>query len=151
MTKSPRGVRVRRAVCRALFVVGGVITLVCVLLPIACWRDDVAIERSMGQAVAQVDSVSFNRTVVRYATPDGRVIIPSQGVLYPAGLKVGDNVRVEYDQTNPELTRVAGRTAIAVSLLARRNLPRVRLDRHRGRCDSSTQIWRPGVTSGHGG
>ncbi|SEQ83339.1 DUF3592 domain-containing protein [Lentzea albida] len=116
MTKTPRGVRVRRAVCRALFVVGGVITLVCVLLPIACWRDDVAIERSMGQAVAQVDSVSFNRTVVRYATPDGRVIIPSQGVLYPDGLKVGDNVRVEYDQTNPELTRVAGRTAV-LSLL----------------------------------
>jgi hypothetical protein len=116
VTKTPRGVRVRRAVCKALFVVGGVITLVCVLLPIACWRDDVAIERSMGQAVAQVDSVSFNRTVVRYATPDGRVIIPSQGVLYPAGLSVGDNVRVEYDQTNPELTRVAGRTAV-LSLL----------------------------------
>ncbi|WP_434453482.1 DUF3592 domain-containing protein [Lentzea sp. E54] len=112
----PSGARVRRAVCGALFVVGGVITLVCVLLPIACWRDDVAIERSMGQAVAQVDSVSFNRTVVRYATPDGRVIIPSQGVLYPEGLKVGDNVRVEYDQTNPELTRVAGRTAV-LSLL----------------------------------
>ena len=116
MTKTPRGVRVRRAACKALFVVGGVITLVCVLLPIACWRDDVAIERSMGQAVAQVDSVSFNRTVVRYATPDGRVIIPSQGVLYPDGLKVGDNVRVEYDQTNPELARVAGRTAV-LSLL----------------------------------
>jgi len=116
VTKTPRGVRVRRAACKVLFVVGGVITLVCVLLPIACWRDDVAIERSMGQAVAQVDSVSFNRTVVRYATPDGRVIIPSQGVLYPDGLKVGDNVRVEYDQTNPELTRVAGRTAV-LSLL----------------------------------
>ncbi|MFD4642859.1 DUF3592 domain-containing protein [Lentzea sp. NPDC058436] len=116
MTKTPRGVRVRRAASRVLFVVGGVITLVCVLLPIACWRDDVAIEKSMGQAVAQVDSVSFNRTVVRYATPDGRVIIPSQGVLYPDGLKVGDNVRVEYDQTNPELARVAGRTAV-LSLL----------------------------------
>lgn len=150
MTKSPRGVRVRRAVCRALFVVGGVITLVCVLLPIACWRDDVAIERSMGQAVAQVDSVSFNRTVVRYATPDGRVIIPSQGVLYPDGLKVGDNVRVEYDQTNPELTRVM-RPDRDAEPASRWNLPRVHLDRHRRRCDSSTQIRRPGVTSGHGG
>ncbi len=75
-----------------------------------------AIERHLGQAVAQVESVSFNRTVVRYATPDGRVIIPSQGVLYPAGLNVGDNVKVEYDQSNPELTRVAGRTAV-LSLL----------------------------------
>jgi hypothetical protein len=116
LTKPPLGVRVRRAVCRTLLVVGGVVTLVCVLLPIACWRDDVAIEKHMGQAIAQVDSVSFNRTVVRYATPDGRVIIPSQGVLYPSGLNVGDNVRVEYDQTNPELTRVAGRTAV-LSLL----------------------------------
>ncbi|WP_425434348.1 DUF3592 domain-containing protein [Lentzea fradiae] len=86
------------------------------LLPIACWRDDVAIEKHLGQAVAQVDSVAFNRTIVRYATPDGRVIIPSQGVLYPEGLSEGDNVRVEYDQTNPELVRVAGRTAV-LSLL----------------------------------
>jgi hypothetical protein len=116
VTKPALGVRVRRAVSRALLVVGGVVTLVCVLLPIACWRDDMAIERHLGQAVAQVDSVAFNRTVVRYATPDGRVIIPSQGLLYPSGLKVGDNVRVEYDQTNPELTRVAGRSAV-LSLL----------------------------------
>jgi len=69
VTKPALGVRVRRAVSRALLVVGGVVTLVCVLLPIACWRDDMAIERNLGQAVAQVDSVSFNRTVVRYATP----------------------------------------------------------------------------------
>ncbi len=116
MTRPALGVRVRRGVSKALFVVGGVVTLLCVLLPIACWRDDVAIERHLGQAVAQVDSVSLNRTVVRYATPDGRVIIPSLGVLYPSGLNVGDNVKVEYDQTNPELTRVAGRTAV-LSLL----------------------------------
>ncbi len=116
MTKPPLGVRVRRAVSRALFIFGGVVTLICVLLPLACWRDDVAIEKRMGEAVAQVDSVAFNRTVVRYATPDGRVIIPSQGILYPDGLAVGDNVRVQYDRANPELVRVAGRTAV-LSLL----------------------------------
>ena len=99
-----------------MLVVGGVVTLMCVLLPLACWRDDMAIERHLGKAVAQVDSVAFNRTVVRYATPDGRVVIPQQGVLYPSGLNVGDNVEVEYDQTNPELTRVAGRSAV-LSLL----------------------------------
>ncbi|WP_237048232.1 DUF3592 domain-containing protein [Lentzea guizhouensis] len=92
------------------------VTLICVLLPLASWRDDVAIEKRMGEAVAQVDSVAFNRTVVRYATPDGRVIIPPQGVLYPEGLNVGDNVRVQYDRGNPELVRVAGRTAV-LSLL----------------------------------
>ncbi|WP_082373032.1 DUF3592 domain-containing protein [Nocardia sp. NRRL S-836] len=116
VTKPPLGVRVRRAVSRALFIVGGVVTLICVLLPLACWRDDVAIEKRMGEAVAQVDSVAFNRTVVRYATPDGRVIIPSQGILYPDGLNVGDNVRVQYDRANPELVRVAGRSAV-LSLL----------------------------------
>ncbi|KOV85795.1 hypothetical protein ADL03_10835 [Nocardia sp. NRRL S-836] len=99
-----------------MFIVGGVVTLICVLLPLACWRDDVAIEKRMGEAVAQVDSVAFNRTVVRYATPDGRVIIPSQGILYPDGLNVGDNVRVQYDRANPELVRVAGRSAV-LSLL----------------------------------
>ncbi|HEX8864987.1 MAG TPA: DUF3592 domain-containing protein [Lentzea sp.] len=101
---------------RVLLVVGGVVTLMCVLLPLACLRDDMAIERHLGQAVAQVDSVAFNRTIVRYATPDGRVVIPQQGVLYPSGLNVGDNVRVEYDQSNPELTRVAGRSWV-LSLL----------------------------------
>lgn len=111
MLKPPAGVRVRRVVSRVLLVVGGVVTLVCVLLPIACWRGDVAIESRMGSAAAEVVSVSFNRTVVRYVTPDGRVIIPALGVLYPEGLEPGQRVKVEYDVTNPELTRVAGRTA----------------------------------------
>ena len=116
MVKPPVGVRVRRVAVRVLLTVGVVVTLVCVLLPIACWRGDMAIEKRMGTAAAEVVSVSFNRTVVRYATPDGRVIIPNLGVLYPEGLEPGQRVRVEYDQANPELTRVAGRTA-SLSLL----------------------------------
>ncbi|GLZ30625.1 hypothetical protein Lesp02_28140 [Lentzea sp. NBRC 105346] len=116
VVKPPVGVRVRRVAVRVLLTTGVVVTLVCVLLPIACWRGDMAIEKRMGTAAAEVVSVSFNRTVVRYATPDGRVIIPNLGVLYPEGLEPGQRVRVEYDQANPELTRVAGRTA-ALSLL----------------------------------
>jgi hypothetical protein len=112
----PVGVRVRRAVSKGLLVFGAVVTLVCVLLPIACWRGDAAIEKRMGTAAAEVVSVSFNRTVVRYVTPDGKVISPALGVLYPEGLEAGQRVRVEYDQANPELTRVAGRTA-SLSLL----------------------------------
>jgi len=34
-----------------------------------------------------------------------------RGVLYPAGLVAGDLVRIEYDATDPDLARVAGRTA----------------------------------------
>jgi hypothetical protein len=104
------GTRVRLVIGRALPVVGAVVTLVGVLLVLACWRDDAAIEKHMGRANAEVISVTFNRTVVRFGTPDGKVYIPSQGVLYPEGLEPGQVVRVEYDSSNPEITRVAGRT-----------------------------------------
>jgi hypothetical protein len=63
-----------------------------------------------------VDSVSWDRTIIRYATPDGIVHIPANGVLYPSGLAAGDLVRIEYDTANPELTRVAGRTAMLTLL-----------------------------------
>jgi hypothetical protein len=46
---------------------------------------------------------------VRFVTPDGTIVIPSTGVLYPTGLAAGDRVRVQYDTQNPELVRVAGR------------------------------------------
>ncbi|MGH3951461.1 MAG: hypothetical protein ACRDSE_20475, partial [Pseudonocardiaceae bacterium] len=38
------------------------------------------------------------------------------GVLYPAGLSEGQLVRIEYASTNPELARVAGRTALLTLL-----------------------------------
>jgi hypothetical protein len=94
-----------------LVVVGGVVTLIAVLLLAACWRDDRAIEERTGKATAEVVSVSFNRTVVRFGTPDGKVYSPSQGALYPEGLEAGQLVRVEYDTADPELARIAGRTA----------------------------------------
>jgi hypothetical protein len=54
--------------------------------------------------------------VVRFNTEDGRVYIPPNGVLYPTDLQAGQLVRVEYDSRNPDLVRVAGRTAV-ISLL----------------------------------
>ncbi|MCS7484361.1 DUF3592 domain-containing protein [Umezawaea endophytica] len=109
--RAPAGVRVRRGVARALLVVGGVVTLVAALLMIAAWRDDQAIEANLGNATAEVVSVAFNRTVIRFGTPDGKVQSPSQGVLYPEGLEVGQLVRIEYDTTNTELARIWGRGA----------------------------------------
>jgi hypothetical protein len=94
-----------------LLVVGGVVTLVAALLMTAAWRDDQAIEANLGNATAEVVSVAFNRTVIRFGTPDGKVQSPSQGVLYPEGLEVGQLVRVEYDTTNTELARIWGRGA----------------------------------------
>ena len=61
-------------------------------------------------------SDNFSRTLVRFYTADGAEHIPQVGVLYPAGLKVGDVVEVEYRQDNPELVRVAGRGAFVTLL-----------------------------------
>ncbi|WP_121012867.1 DUF3592 domain-containing protein [Saccharothrix australiensis] len=97
-------------VARALLVLGSVVTLIGVILLAACLRDDLAIERRLGKATAEVVSVSYQRTVVRFATPDGAVHSPSQGVLYPEGLEPGQLVRIEYDTADPELARVAERT-----------------------------------------
>jgi hypothetical protein len=97
-------------VIRGLVLLGALITLIGVVLLGACVRDDMAIEGRMGQVTAEVVSVSFQRTVVRFATPDGSVHSPAQGVLYPDGLEPGQLVRVEYDTADPELARVAGRT-----------------------------------------
>ncbi|WP_447004592.1 DUF3592 domain-containing protein [Saccharothrix isguenensis] len=101
---------------RSLLVLGAVVTLIGVILLAACWRDDLMIEERLGKATAEVVSVSFQRTVVRFATPDGAVHSPSQGVLYPEGLEPGQLVRIEYDTADPEIARVAGRTA-ALALL----------------------------------
>lgn len=94
---------------RGLIVVGWVITGLCLCLLTGAWRNDAAIGARTGNANAEVLSVTFSRTVVRYSTPDGAVHIPPSGVLYPSGLATGELVRVEYDAANPELVRVAGR------------------------------------------
>ncbi|GAA1334338.1 DUF3592 domain-containing protein [Catellatospora bangladeshensis] len=100
---------------RALLVLGAVVTLIGVVLLAACLRNDLAIEKRLGRATAEVVSVSFQRTVVRFATPDGAVHSPEQGVLYPDGLEPGQLVRIEYDTADPELARVAERTwALAI-------------------------------------
>ncbi|MEV0676547.1 DUF3592 domain-containing protein [Actinosynnema sp. NPDC050436] len=110
-----RGRRKAGLVARALLVLGGVVTLIGVVLLLSCVKDDLAIERRLGKATAEVVSVDFQRTVVRFATPDGAVHSPEQGVLYPAGLEPGQLVRIEYDTSDPELARVAERTwALAV-------------------------------------
>ncbi len=108
--------RVRQLVSRSLVLLGAVVTLIGVILLAACWRDDLMIEKRLGKATAEVVSVSFQRTVVRFATPDGAVHSPSQGLLYPEGLEPGQLVRIEYDTADPEVVRVAGRTAVLALL-----------------------------------
>ncbi len=87
------------------------LTVMCVCLVFAAFRNDSAIDSHLGTANATVESVAFDRTIIQYQTPDGIVHSPPTGVLYPSGLAAGQLVAIEYDATNPELTRVAGRTA----------------------------------------
>jgi subtilisin family serine protease len=112
-TREPKGPRWAR---RGLLTLAAAVTFLGVVLVVAAWTEDISIDGDIGYVNAEVVSVNFTRTLVRFYTPDGAEHIPQTGVLYPAGLKEGDVVQVEYSQDNPELVRVAGRGAI-VSLL----------------------------------
>ncbi|GGS22429.1 MULTISPECIES: DUF3592 domain-containing protein [Actinokineospora] len=103
--------RVRRAVARVVVGVGGLLSVFGLLLIVAAFVEDAAIENHVGRAEAEVVSVAFHRTLVRFTTPDGAEQVPSVGVLYPEHLEEGQVVRVEYDARNPDLVRVAGRGA----------------------------------------
>ncbi|WP_409489916.1 DUF3592 domain-containing protein [Amycolatopsis sp. cmx-11-12] len=103
--------RVRRIGWFAALVVASLVTVLGVSLLFAAFRNDSSIEAELGQATAQVESVTFDRTIINYATPDGIVHSPANGVLYPAGLAAGQLVNIEYDVGDPELARVAGRSA----------------------------------------
>jgi uncharacterized protein DUF3592 len=107
--RMPQKRRGRRIAAVTLLALGCLVTLLSLLVLVGSWLDDSQIDAHEGQAVADVLSVSVGRTAVRFVTPDGTVVIPSTGVLYPGGLRAGERVRVEYDTANTELVRVAGR------------------------------------------
>jgi hypothetical protein len=75
--------------------------------------DDAKIDARTSYATAQVLVVTTMRTLVQFAGPDGkvyRIYRPDEGLAYPAGLQVGQLVRVEYDSAHPDRVRVAGRS-----------------------------------------
>lgn len=90
--------------------VAGLLTLLVLVLLLAAYRNDAAIDSNLGTANAEVLWVGWDRTIVRFETPDGAVHISQDGVLYPDGLTEGQLVHVEYDVTDPNLVRVAGRS-----------------------------------------
>ncbi|WP_245555976.1 DUF3592 domain-containing protein [Actinopolyspora mortivallis] len=101
--------RLRQLAPRLVLALGGLLTAIALGILLACHIDDRTIEQSRGTAVAEVTEKTFFRTVVRFNTDNGRVYVPSGGVLYPEDLKEGQLVRVEFDRDNPELVRVADR------------------------------------------
>ncbi|MDQ2707881.1 MAG: hypothetical protein M3Z25_09700 [Actinomycetota bacterium] len=95
----------------------GVILAVCVLFTTICAftligaaRDDAAIAAHPLVATAEVlPGSGFTRTLIRFTTQDGKLMVPEKGVYHPRGLTVGQVVRVEYDSTHPDRVRVLGR------------------------------------------
>jgi hypothetical protein len=101
---------------RSAEIVVGVAVLVTVLAALALTGaaiDDRAIAANPAVAEAEVlEGSSYARTLVRFTVANGEAVVPEFGVFYPRGLEPGESVAVEYDVTNPELVRVAGRSAL---------------------------------------
>jgi hypothetical protein len=105
----------RLIAARAAEIVAGIAVLVTALAVLAlagAALDDRAIAANPAVAEAEVlDGSTFSRTLVRFTVANGEAVVPEHGVFYPGGLTVGESVAVEYDVTDPELVRVAGRNA----------------------------------------
>lgn len=100
----------RRVRIGVLIVAVGVSALAVVLV-LGAWRNDRTIESNMGTATAEVLSAGKLRSAVNFVTPDGANHNPELGVLYPTNLTVGQRIEVEYSKSEPDLVRVAGRSA----------------------------------------
>ncbi|MFE4498949.1 DUF3592 domain-containing protein [Rhodococcus sp. NPDC056743] len=87
------------------------VSVLAVILVLGAWRNDRTIEADMGTATAEVLSAGSLRSAISFVTPDGANRNPELGVLYPTNLTVGQRIEVEYSKSDPDLVRVAGRSA----------------------------------------
>ena len=106
-----RGHRVVRWARIGVLIVTGLVTLQSLLLVAGTWRNDIAIQRNMGVAEAEVLSAGPRRSTIEFVTPDRVTYRPELGVLYPSELATGMRIYVEYDKLNPNLVRVQHRNA----------------------------------------
>ncbi|WUI68544.1 DUF3592 domain-containing protein [Nocardia sp. NBC_00403] len=112
-----RSIRLRRAEI-SILTVAIVLTTLVVLLVLAAWRNDYLISSDKGVTTAEVLSAGRLRSAVMYVTPDGETHNPKVGVLYPTNLTAGERINVEYNRSDPDLVRVAGRDASVAVLPA---------------------------------
>ncbi len=106
-----RGHRVVRWARVGVLIVTGLVTLQSLLLVAGAVRNDIAIQRNMGVAEAEVLSAGPRRSTIEFVTPDRVTYRPELGVLYPSELATGMRIYVEYDKLNPNLVRVQHRNA----------------------------------------
>ncbi|WP_293792174.1 DUF3592 domain-containing protein [uncultured Corynebacterium sp.] len=109
---TPKQFRIARRLRRIKQVVIGlaaIVILVCGGMIVTSAIDDYAISRDKGEATAEVVSVQTLRTTVRFRDAEGNFRQPEEGLKYPSGLIEGQNVRVEYQVSDPENVKVQGR------------------------------------------
>jgi hypothetical protein len=106
-----RSRRILRWIRIGILIVVVLVTLQSVLLVAGAWRNDLAIQRDMGVAPAEVLSAGPRRSTIEFVTPDRITYRPELGVLYPSKLSTGMRIYVEYDKKNPNLVRVQNRNA----------------------------------------
>ena len=87
-------------------------TVLMLLLAVGMFRNDMVIDAAPVRATATVLTVSALSTGVEFVDNAGVAQRPPAGVLYPGGLRVGQQFVVEYAADDPTLARVAGRSAV---------------------------------------
>ncbi|MGO1949700.1 MAG: DUF3592 domain-containing protein [Mycobacteriaceae bacterium] len=87
-------------------------TVVCGMLVVNAALGDSAINRDRGAAVAEVVNEGGDRStvLVRYRDDAGEYHSPVRGLKYPTGLERGDRVQVEYQRSDTDNVKVAGRS-----------------------------------------
>jgi hypothetical protein len=95
----------------AVLIVTLLVTLQSLLLVAGAWRNDLAINRNMGVAQAEVLSAGSRRSTMEFVTPERVTYRPELGVLYPSELSEGMRIYVEYNKKDPNLVRVQHRNA----------------------------------------
>lgn len=93
------------------------VTVMMLALAIGMRLNDRAIDEHPASATATVLSVSPLRTGIEFVDATGATIRPEGGVLYPGLLSVGQQFVVEYSSVDPQIARVAGRTASVGSIM----------------------------------
>ena len=102
---------VLRRTQKVLLVVGVIVTVMGLVLIAGCYRNDRQIDAHKATVMADVVSADRLHAAVRFQTPDGLIHSPRLGLLYPTQLTQGQRISVEYDATNTDLARPAGRSA----------------------------------------
>lgn len=101
-----------RRVQKVLLTLGLVVTAMCLVLIVACFRNDAQISAHKATVTADVVYADRLHANVYFQTPDGSVHSPRLGLLYPTELTAGQRIRVDYSTDNPDIAKPTGRSAV---------------------------------------